>query len=171
MKTLKWLGIGLVAFVVLGTIAIGLMPPEYTVSRTITVPDDCAFEHVNDVTRHDAWSPFKAMEPTLDITYGPITAGAGASYDWNGEMGTGRLTILQSSPPGGLAPGRVESVVWSQDMGDTDELWSFEHGRATWRYTGEVPGFTGGLIASMMDPMLGGIFEDGLGRLQDVCTD
>lgn len=171
MKTLKWLGLALAALVALGALVIGLLPSDFAVARSITVDPACAFEHVNDVEKHSAWSPFEAMEPTLDISYGQVTVGEGASYDWNGEMGSGRLTILRSLAPDGGTPGRIEANVWSADMGDTDELWTFEGDQATWQYSGDVPGYTGGLVASMMDPMLGGIFEDGLGRLQDVCTD
>ena len=152
-------------------IAATTLSPEYEVTRTIAIDGDasCAFGHVNDVTKHDAWSPFSAMEPTLEISYGAITEGPGASYDWHGDMGDGRLTILDS-----VENASIESLVWSPDMGDTAELWTFEqdgdHTVVSWSYSGSAPGSTGGLRAAAMDPMLGPIFEDGLARLKALCT-
>lgn len=152
-------------------IAATTVSPDYRVERSIVVDGaaDCAFEHVNDLAKHSTWSPFQAMEPTLEITLGDVTAGPGASYDWHGEMGNGRLTVLDVDPGR-----RIDSVVWSPDMGDTDETWQFDVTDAgthvTWSYEGTVPGMKGGLMATAMDPMLGPIFEDGLARLKAACA-
>ncbi|MCP4804869.1 MAG: SRPBCC family protein [Proteobacteria bacterium] len=170
MKVLKVVAGVLLLLGGLLLIAMTFLSADYRVERAIVIDAaaSCPFDHVNDVEKHDAWSPFKAMEPTLDITYGEVTVGSGASYDWHGEMGNGRLTLLDSSEDE-----RIQSVVWSPDMGDTDEEWTFTpEGSSTlvrWSYTGTVPGAKGPLMAAAMDPMLGGIFEDGLARLKEAC--
>lgn len=95
MKALKIIGI--ILFILLAAfLVIGLFLPKssYTErSQQINAPAELVFEQVVNLRNWEAWSPFSEADTAMQITYGDIVSGPGASYSWTGEMGTGELSI------------------------------------------------------------------------------
>jgi uncharacterized protein YciI len=145
-----------------------VLPHGYAVhrERTIEGTAERVFEQVHELRRHEAWSPFKASDPSYAFTYGRIPRGVGASYLWHGEPGWGRLETLEVQ-----APTRVVNRLYSPPMGTTLETWTFEPSadrvRVRWAFQGEVPGFFGGWLAAFMDRLLGPMLTDGLERMAE----
>lgn len=149
-------------------VAAGSEPDKY-ISRSIriTAPIETVFAQVNDLENWNTWSPWKAMDPGMEIEYGPSRVGAGAWYRWSGEKaGEGRLTITRSVPH--------ESVETSIDFG------SMGMGSGSWRFSGNdgavdvTWGFTSHgrhlldkVFHLFLDGMLGPQFESGLAALKD----
>jgi hypothetical protein len=162
------IGVGLATVVV---IAVGfLLPRQYEVTRTVAIKAPTAAIHplVDDLERWPEWTPWAKSDPTIRITYGPVTAGVGAHQSWTGDSGGGELTLTRSDPDWGIAydmsfqEGKYPSVSTmtyrAADGGGTEVAWTMTGD------TGVNP--FGRFFGLMMDPMVGPMFEDGLNRLK-----
>ena len=91
--------LGLVALVL---IAAALKPADFRVTRhaVISAPPAAVFAHVNEFRQWLGWSPWEKVDPALKRTYEGPSAGIGAVYSWEGDknVGSGRMTILESRP-------------------------------------------------------------------------
>ena len=100
--------LGIVAAVVVALIA-GILvyaatkPDSFRVQRSASIkaPPDKIFPLINDLKAWAAWSPFEKKDPAMKRSFGPITAGKGATYDWQGDrsVGQGHMEIIEASPP------------------------------------------------------------------------
>lgn len=81
---------------------VALQPADFTVSTTATIPAPPAvvFEHVNNLAKWEAWSPWAKLDPSATKTYSGPAAGTGAVSTWSGndKMGEGAMTITDSRP-------------------------------------------------------------------------
>ncbi len=168
MKFLKVLGAALALILVAFLGIAALLPAEYTVTRSqrIEAPPAIVFAQVNDVKLWEGWSPWAAMDPSMQTTYGATHIGQGASYSWTGDkVGNGQLTITSSS-----MADRIETHVTFDGQGEGNGEWTFVPDAggtvATWTMRGSLPWPTARYIGPLMDRMLGPQFEDGLRRLQ-----
>lgn len=99
-----WTKILLVVFVLAAALALVIyfQPSEYRVERStvISAPVDAVFARVNDFHRWEAWSPWAKLDPAMKVAYSGPSEGAGAVYEWTGnsDVGSGRMTILESRP-------------------------------------------------------------------------
>ncbi len=79
-----------------------LQPAEFKVTRSATfvVPPEVVFAQVNNLRKWEAWSPWAKLDPNAKKTYTGPGSGVGAAYAWSGnnKVGTGRMTITESSP-------------------------------------------------------------------------
>lgn len=147
-------------------------PDTFRIQRSIGInaPPERIFQHINDLTRWGAWSPWEKMDPAMKKTAGGALSGKGAWYEWDGnnQVGKGRMEIL-------------ESVPFSRILIKLDFLKPFEaHNRAeftlaaregsttvTWAMYGPQP-----YIAKVMglvfncEKMVGPQFETGLADLK-----
>ena len=168
---MKKLGLALALLIVL-FIVVGLfLPTQYTVTRTqmIQAKTSAIHTHVNDLTKWEAWAPWKNGDPSLVITQGKKTSGVGASQSWDGKDGNGSLTFTKSSKKVGIDydltfnDGKFKSTAFIhyRDMGGNTQ--------GNWTMTGdmEVP-VVGGYLARTMDSMVGDMFENGLTKLKNV---
>ena len=170
MKILKVFGIligGLAGvFLVVGL----FLPEDYGMSRSIEVnaPAEVIFEQVNNLKKNEAWSPWKAQDATLKMTYGPTTKGKGATYSWTSEnSGAGTLTIEESLPPT-----KIRNALNFQGQGSGTGIWTFEpKGKTThvtWAMEGKADGLVGRYFGLFIDGMVGPSFEAGLSSLKKV---
>ena len=157
MKTIKTIGIVLTTLVLVFVVGGFVMPKAYTVERSVRVqaPVELVFSQVNDLRNWEKWSPWKAADPTMALTYSDNPVGQGASYQWKGESaGEGSLTITRSTPST-----RVETRLDFGEMGSAQGYWDFAHEDGvtdvTWGFTGENSGVIGGWFTLMMDGMVG----------------
>jgi uncharacterized protein YndB with AHSA1/START domain len=78
-------------------------PNEFTIRRSISIhaPPERLFGLINDFTEWPKWSPWEKLDPNLKRTMSTPTGGKGAVYEWEGnkQVGTGRMSILDSVPP------------------------------------------------------------------------
>lgn len=169
MKTvLKWLGLALVALI--GVVVVGglLLPTEFEVSRSRTIPAgaDALHAQVADLEQYEQWQPWAEDDPTMTRTWGERRSGQGASYSWSSEQhGSGTLSISESVPG--------ERVVFDLDFGGSGAVatLSFEEQaegtEVTWHMRGDMDlPVVGGWMALMMDPMVGETYDRGLANLE-----
>lgn len=125
MKTLKKFGIGLVAlFLIFLTIGF-LLPSEVHVEKSVMIdaPIDLVYEQVNDLRNWEKWSPYKKMDPLLEMSFSNPPTGAKAYYKWQSELpelGNGRLTITEATPNE-----RIVTAVAMEDWGDARGEFTF----------------------------------------------
>lgn len=164
----------IIAIIVLAVIlaAVGFMlPSAYKVERSVVVnaPAEVVFDQVNDLKKNEAWSPWKASDPSIQVSYGAITAGKGASSSWTSKkMGEGSMTIEESVP--------AQSLTIDLDFkgqGGGKALWSFTPEGEGVKVNEAMVGDLGKnpykhLFGLVMDKMLGKYFENGLASLKTV---
>jgi hypothetical protein len=161
--------------IVVGLVAvIALQPARYRVSRstTIAAPAPVVFAQVNDFHRWTAWSPWEKIDPAMKRTYEGPPAGVGASYTWvgSGEVGEGRMTIVESRPSD-LIQVKLEFV--KPFAGTSVAEFSFkpdgERTLVTWSMTGDKNFIAKAIhLVMSMDRMIGDQFDKGLAAMKTV---
>ena len=168
MKILKGIGITLLALFIILLVGGLLLPSHYRVerSRTIaaTIPDIQA--QITDLHNAQAWNPYVAHDPAMQVTYGTPAAGLGAHYSWTSDkIGNGSLTIDHISPDSVR-----EQLDFGPDIPPPVATFYFKpEGNATqvrWAMRGDLGGnpflHWYGLV---MDHFIGGDYEKGLANL------
>jgi uncharacterized protein YndB with AHSA1/START domain len=147
-------------------------PDDFRVERSIAIkaPPEKIFPMVNDLKAWAAWSPYEKKDPQMARTFGSVTAGPGATYEWNGnsQVGQGRMKIAESQPPSKIAiqldflkPFEAHNVAEFSfaPKGDTTQVtWSM-HGPSA--FVTKLMG-----VFFDMDKMIGADFEAGLQTLK-----
>jgi hypothetical protein len=161
--------------IVVGLVAvIALQPARYRVSRstTIAAPAPVVFAQVNDFHRWTAWSPWEKIDPAMKRTYEGPPAGVGASYTWvgSGEVGEGRMTIVESRPSD-LIQVKLEFVKPFAGTSVAEFTFKPEGDRTlvTWSMTGDKNFIAKAIhLVMSMDRMIGDQFEKGLAAMKTV---
>lgn len=169
MKILKKILMGLVILVVALVVVAMLLPNTYKVERSVVInaPAEIVFDQVNDLQKTEAWSPWK--DPTMKITYGPLTAGKGASSSWESkDMGSGSQTIEESVPNS-----KVKIFLDFKGMGTANAVFAIAPEGGSVKVTQEMNGEAGmnpvhRYMNLLMDKMIGPMFEKGLAGLKSV---
>jgi len=147
-------------------------PDTFRLSRSTSIkaPPEKIFPFLNDLRSFATWSPYEKKDPAMKRTFGGASSGKGATYDWDGDknVGQGRLTIAESSPPSKvtmnldfLRPWEAHNVVefTLEPKGDTTNV--------TWAMQGPAPYMAKVMHVFMnMDRMVGDDFEAGLANLK-----
>lgn len=99
MKILKYLLFLLLLIIIGSAIYFGTKDGTYNIqdSMIIPAPPEVVFNQVNDYKNWEKWGPWKKQDSTITFTYAEKTAGEGASYSWDGEMG-GAMTTTKVIP-------------------------------------------------------------------------
>ena len=78
-------------------------PDTFRVQRaaSIKAPPEKIFPLINDLHSWGAWSPWEKLDPAMKRTHSGAASGKGAVYEWegNGEVGAGRMEIVEASSP------------------------------------------------------------------------
>lgn len=152
-------------------------PPAFHVERSITIaaPPESAFARVNDLHAWGAWSPYEQKDPQMKRTWDGSPSGTGAVYAWagNGEVGEGRMTIVQSDAPSRIA---IKLEFFRPFAATNTATFTFvptpEGTRVTWAMDGRKNFVAKALHLVMnMDTMVGGDFEKGLVALKTLAED
>lgn len=137
-KTALWTGIILLALLLFGF----LLPREVTVSRSITIdaPMDRVFEQVNDLRNWEKWSPWKRMDPMMEMTFSNPPVGQGAFYKWdsdNKQIGSGTMTLAKVTNNE-----EIVTALHSDDWGDASATFLFDNKgndiEVTWKMTNDL---------------------------------
>lgn len=172
-----------ILFSVLGVLIVGVAvvlilaarkPDVFRVRRSarINAPPERIFPLINDFHQWGCWSPYEKLDPKMKRTYSGEAGGPGAVYAWdgNGNVGTGRITITETSRPERIAlllemsrpfacRNDVQFTLQEED-GGTNVTWAMEG-----------PSHFASKVMSVfinMDKMCGGQFEEGLANLKAV---
>ncbi|MEA2808314.1 MAG: hypothetical protein QOJ17_2455, partial [Rhodospirillaceae bacterium] len=77
-------------------------PDSFRVQRSASIkaPPQKIFPLIDDLKAWVGWSPYEKKDPAMKRSFGPITAGKGATYEWAGDknVGQGRMEILEAQP-------------------------------------------------------------------------
>jgi len=139
-------------------------------SATIAAPPERVFNKVQDFHAWEAWSPWAKMDPAMKTTYSGAPAGTGAVYDWSGndDVGTGRMTIVETKPAQDI---HIKLEFFKPWEALTKTRFQFQpegNGtKVTWRMDGTNTFMSKAMSLVMnMDEMIGKDFERGLAELK-----
>lgn len=167
--------LGVLAFLVVAVlVAAALQPASFRIERSLVVnaPPDKAFALVDDFHAWGSWSPWEKLDPGLRRTYSGAPRGQGALYAWEGnpKVGSGRMEILESSPPGRLLI-KLDFLKPFEAHNQAEFAFTAEGGatRVTWAMTGPQA-FPMKLMCLFMnmDRMVGADFEKGLASIKQI---
>jgi hypothetical protein len=155
---------------------VALLPATSTISRSavLAAPPEAIFPHINSLKKWDAWSPWAKLDPAAKNSFeGPdVGVGAVLSWDGNSEVGTGKMTIVESQPNSNVKI-RLDFAKPFANTSMADFTLQPESGgtRVTWNMTGERP-FLARVMCVLFraDAMVGGMFEKGLANLGVVAS-
>ena len=147
-------------------------PDTFRVQRaaSIKAPPEKIFPLINDLHSWGAWSPWEKLDPAMKRTHSGAASGKGAVYQWegNGEVGAGRMEIVEASPPSAvrikldfLKPFEAHNFAefTLEPKGDaTNVTWAM-YGPNT--YVSKLMS-----VFVSMDSMVGKYFESGLANLK-----
>ncbi len=163
----------LAALVVLGVLGLAALQPDtFRVQRSASIkaPPEKLFALINDFRGWGAWSPYEKKDPAMKRSFGPVTAGKGAVYAWDGnkDVGAGRMEIADAA-----APSRVSIRLEFTRPFEARNVVDFtlepkgEATNVTWDMRGPMP-FLSKVICLFvdMDRMVGADFEAGLANLK-----
>lgn len=169
---LTFIGIAMVLVITVLLLYAATKPDTFRVQRSIGIkaPPERIFQHINDLTKWSAWSPWEKMDPAMKKTASGAPLGKGAVYEWEGnnQVGKGRMEILESMSPSKIlikldflkpfaAHNQAEFTLTAQDSSTT----------VAWAMYGPQP-----YIAKVMgiffncEKMVGPQFESGLANLR-----
>jgi DNA gyrase inhibitor GyrI len=147
-----------------------LLPDKVELKREITVaaaPEEI-FARVDNLREFNAWSPWSASDPAIQIVYSGPPQGPGAKMSWTSAVhGTGSQEIKESVPG--------QSVLYRIEWGGTDIVFSEmklerqpdDTTKVTWTYKSELGNNPFKRYMALMYPSwIGADFETGLARLK-----
>jgi uncharacterized protein YndB with AHSA1/START domain len=147
-------------------------PATYHVERSTTIkaPPEAVFTAVSDLKTFTAWSPWDKRDPNMQKTFSEKTSGVGATYEWKGnkDVGSGRMTITEHTPPARVRE-RLEFIEPFSSVADVtfDVAPAGGETKTTWAMDGNN-NFIGKAMSVFMDmdKMIGADFEAGLANLK-----
>lgn len=153
-------------------VAAAFRPDSFRIERRIRIgaAPEKIFPLIDDFHRWTAWSPWENKDPALRRDYSGAASGKGAVYAWEGnsQVGTGRMQIVESTPPSQLRiqldflkpfPARNMAEFSLQAAGDeTDVVWAMYGPQP---YLARLMG-----LFFSMDQLVGRDFEQGLANLK-----
>jgi Polyketide cyclase / dehydrase and lipid transport len=172
MRPMMRLVLGLGALVViLAGVALAL-PDHVTVARSVVInaPEPVVFPYLNNLHRFNAWSPWAARDPNLQVTFAGPDEGKGARLQWTSDkrsVGSGSLEITGSTPNR-----HVDLAVDHNGLGGTSYYEVAPSGsgsKVTWGFgyeTGASP--LKRWKGLLLDGFVGADYGVGLAKLKDV---
>lgn len=169
---LKIIGIVIVVAIVAALLYATTRPDTFHVQRTASIKasPDKIFAYINDLHAWEAWSPYAKLDPAMKTRYSGTASGAGSVYEWEGnsQIGAGRVTITDTTPPKQMA---IKLDMFKPFAASNDVTFTLQpNGDATdvtWAMDGRN-NFMSKLMSLFfnMDKMVGGQFEEGLANLK-----
>src|SRR5262249_2075931 len=164
-----------ITLVVVAILAIAATrPATYHVERSLSMgaSQGAVFAVLNDLRRFPEWSPWQKLDPHAKVAYSEPATGVGAFYSWvgNKEVGEGRTTITESTPPGSI----TEKLEFIKPFTSTCAVHlaiaaEGEGSRVTWAIDGNNNYVSKVMCMFVsMDSMMGKDFEAGLANLKRV---
>ncbi len=170
MRVLLKIVLGFVAFVVV-LAAVGLaLPSHYRVERSIVIkakPEDI-YAQLDDPKAWKNWSLWTRRDPAMQIQYGPIPSGKGASWTWQSKTeDNGKMTFTDSQPAK-LLTYRLDFPSFDMVSTGVMQLDPGSDGvKLTWTDEGDMNyNPMNRYMGLLMDKMVGPDFDAGLAQLK-----
>lgn len=174
MTVVKWLLIGSAGVLLLIVGVSFFLPDSYSVEETVTIeaPASVVYEAVVDLGKWAEWEPWRQSDETMQVGFGELTRGVGASYHWQGEMsGVGRVRITAADPRAvhyEFVFGQNDAYPASSEM--RMEPAGPERTEVVWSFQGEIPGWSlNRYVGVLSNLMIERGFEQGLQSLKAFC--
>jgi hypothetical protein len=179
MKTLKRIGIILLAIIALLVVGSFFLSSKSHVERSIIInaSDSLVFDKVNNLKNFITWMPWAKKDPAIQMEFFGGEKGLGQGYTWRSnksDVGNGKMTIVQSTPN--------TVVVMEMDfegMGKSGATFTLnkeaEGTKITWALDSNGEGMPAMLtiphkyMSLFMGKMVGPDFELGLNNLKAAC--
>lgn len=102
-RMLKKAGYSLLGLIAILLAISFLLPSRQRIESSVRInaPIQLVFEQVNDLRNWERWSPWKKMDPMMEMSYSNPAAGKGAFYNWkstNPRLGNGKLILTEVIP-------------------------------------------------------------------------
>lgn len=169
---LQFVALGLVALIGALLAYAGTKPDTFRVQRSASIfaPPENIFPHIDALKNWSAWSPWEKKDPAMKKAYSGASQGRGAVLEWDGnkDVGTGRMQVLESTPPFTVriqldffAPFKAQNTAEFTLTPTTGST------QVTWAMYGPQP-FMMKVMSTLMnmDQMVGKDFEEGLANLK-----
>jgi len=172
IKAVIILGVVLAAALTGVLVLAALKPDVFRVERSASIkaPPEKIYAQINDLKAWAAWSPYERKDPAMKRTFGAVTAGKGAVYEWHGDknVGKGRMEIVAVESPSKIVI--KLNFLEPFEAQNTAEFTMDRKGDATtviWAMFGPA-NFVSKLMGVFfnMDKMIGKDFEAGLANLK-----
>lgn len=168
----KLIGIGIVMLIAGMVAFIATRPDSFLISRSreIQAPPEAIHALINNFSQWRQWSPYENVDPNMTRSYEGPAEGVGATYAYEGDrnIGTGKMTILESKP-GELVAIRLEFIAPFAAVNRAEfTLRPGEEGTlVTWSMTGPNTFIGKAMMAfGFMESFVGGQQEKGLADLE-----
>lgn len=167
--------LGVLALLVVAVLlAAAIRPDSFRIERSTVVnaPPGRIFSLIDDFHAWGSWSPWEKLDPGLRRTHSGAASGKGSVYEWEGnpKVGSGRMEILESSPPSRLLI-KLDFLKPFEAHNQAEFVFAAEgpSTRVTWAMTGPqaFPMKLMGLFMNM-DRMVGSDFEKGLASIKQI---
>ncbi len=174
LKAFAYIAAALVVVVAGILIYAATRPDTFRVQRSASIkaPPGKIFPLISDLKGWGAWSPYEKKDPAMKRTFGAVTAGKGAVYEWHGDknVGRGRMEITDAMQPSKIA---IKLDFFEPfEAHNTTEFTMVRKDDATavtWSMYGPAS-FLSKLMGVFfnMDRMVGADFEAGLSNLKTI---
>jgi uncharacterized protein YndB with AHSA1/START domain len=170
----KIIGIVIVVLIAAVLLYAAMQPDTFRIQRStrIKAPPEKIFAILNDFQKSMAWSPYEKKDPAMKRAFSGPASGKGSVYvfEGNGDVGAGRLEILESLPPRKVA---LRLDMHKPFKGSNNIEYTLEpQGDATnvtWAMHGPMPFISKVMCLFFnMDKMVGKDFEAGLANLKAI---
>ena len=162
-----------IAVLIAGVLVYAAMQPStfhFERSAEIKAPPEKIYAVLNDFQQSPNWSPYEKKDPAMKRSFSGPATGKGSVYafEGNGEIGAGRLEIVESIPAQKIAL-RLD-MIKPFEGSNTIEYKLEPKGDATkitWSMDGKSP-FLARLVCLFfnMEEMMGKDFDTGLANLK-----
>jgi len=171
MKVFKYILIGL-AVIVLAVITVNIFAPskmQIEKSIIINAPASAVYEEVADFHNWGKWDPWKKADPNMTGEYSGPDKGEGATWTWQSEtQGNGVQSIVEARSNEYIKTS-LEFDSWE---GTNYAEWFFEDSeqgvKVSWTIDGAESPFMFRFFNLMMEPMVGGMYDQGLASLKEL---
>jgi len=139
-KLLKQSGYTLLGLLLLLILISFLLPSERTIEASIKInaPIQLVFDKVNDLRNWESWSPWKKMDPMMEMSYSNPPAGKGAFLQWSSthpDIGKGKLILMEVVPNQRIVTAmdfegntnRMAEFMFEEEKNEVKVTWSMVH--------------------------------------------
>jgi len=168
---LKKIAIGIAAIIALILIIAATKPDSMKIERStvIQAPPQTIHALIDDFHKWAEWSPREKLDPAMERKYEGPSNGVGATYSWqgNGDVGAGRMEIVESSPTKSVI--KLDFIA-PMAANNVTEFLLIPQGSGTevrWAMSGPTPFMSKVMQVFMdIDAMVGKDFEKGLADMK-----
>ena len=173
MKAFKYILFLLLILFIGLSIYVAVQPNSFEVTkeRTIDAPASLIYDQIIDFKNWEQWSPWQEKQPDSKIIYAEQTKGAGSSFSWEDENGTGSIRTLSETPNKSIEqeiqfddfePSSINWTFASESEGKTKVTWQIKSDQIPFMFKA-YSAFSGGF-----ESIFGPDFERGLEKIDSL---